>query len=77
MPINMRTHAHGQGYADTNFIIPELVLGIDYCKGPFFAEVGEFSSAGAAQFQLFPELPKGIALISIGENNFYRLVLAE
>ncbi len=77
MPINMRTHAHGQGYADTNFIIPELVRGIDYSKGPFFAEVGDFSSAGAAQFQLVPELPNGIATVSIGENNFYRLVLAD
>ncbi len=70
MPINMRTHAHGQGYADTNFIIPELVRGVDYSKGPFFAEVGDFSSAGAAQFQLFRELPKGIASFSIGENNY-------
>ncbi|MDQ6622036.1 MAG: HupE/UreJ family protein, partial [Verrucomicrobiota bacterium] len=77
MPINMRTHAHGQGYADTNFIIPELVRGIDYSKGPFFAEVGDFSSAGAAQFQLFPELPNGIATISVGGNNFYRFVLAD
>jgi hypothetical protein len=77
MPINMRTHAHGQGYADTNFIIPELVRGIDYSKGPFFAEVGDFSSAGAAQFQLFPELSNGIATVSIGENNFYRFVLAD
>jgi len=77
MPINMRTHAHGQGYADTNFIIPELVRGIEHSKGPFFAEVGDFSSAGAAQFQLFPELPNGLATISIGENNFYRLLLAD
>lgn len=77
MPINLRTHAHGQGYADLNFIIPELVRGIDYSKGPFFAEVGDFSSAGAARFQLFSELPHGIATISIGENNFYRLVLAD
>ncbi|MFN2476871.1 MAG: TonB-dependent receptor [Chthoniobacterales bacterium] len=77
MPINLRTHAHGQGYADLNFIIPELVRGIDYSKGPFFAEVGDFSSAGAAQFRLFSELPKGIATISIGEDNFYRLVLGD
>lgn len=54
-----------------------MVRGIDYSKGPFFAEVGDFSSAGAAKFQLFPELPNGIATISIGENNFYRLVLAD
>lgn len=77
MPINMRTHAHGQGYADLNFIIPELVQNIDYSKGPFFAEVGDFSSAGAAQFQLLRELPQGFATASIGEDNFYRFVLGD
>ncbi|HYM01613.1 MAG TPA: TonB-dependent receptor plug domain-containing protein, partial [Stellaceae bacterium] len=41
MPVNMRTHAHGQGYADLNFMIPELVRGIDYSKGPYFADKGD------------------------------------
>ena len=77
MPINMRTHAHGQGYADVNFIIPELIDGISYSKGPFFAEVGDFSGAGAAEFHLFPVLPRGFATVTIGEDNFYRLALGE
>ena len=48
MPVNMPTHAHGQGYTDLNFLIPELVARIDYRKGPYFADEGDFSSAGAA-----------------------------
>src|SRR5687767_10342541 len=53
MPVNLRTHAHGQGYADLNFLIPEMVRQVDYNKGPFFAEVGDFSAAGSAEFSLF------------------------
>lgn len=77
MPINLRTHAHGQGYADLNFIIPELIERIDYSKGPFAAEVGDFSAAGAAQLHLYRELSQGFATVSIGEDNFYRLVLGD
>ena len=48
MPVNMPTHAHGQGYTDLNFLIPELVSGVQYKKGPYFAEDGDFTTAGAA-----------------------------
>src|SRR5436190_23494867 len=51
MPVNMPTHAHGQGYTDLNFLIPELVSRIVYTKGPYFAEDGDFSSAGSARIQ--------------------------
>src|SRR5262249_1534467 len=47
MPVNMRTHAHGQGYADLNFLIPELVSAMRVRKGPYFADEGDFSAAGA------------------------------
>ncbi len=47
MPVNMRTHGHGQGYADVNFLIPELVQSMRVRKGPYFAEEGDFASAGA------------------------------
>ena len=47
VPINMVTHAHGQGFADTNFIIPEVVERIDVTKGPYFANQGDFATAGA------------------------------
>jgi len=46
VPVNMPTHAHGQGYADTSFLIPELISGVQYKKGPYFADAGDFSSAG-------------------------------
>lgn len=51
MPINMRTHGHGQGYADTNFIIPELVRSLSFFKGPYFASEGDFASAGAVHLE--------------------------
>ena len=76
MPINMRTHAHGQGYTDLNFVIPELVKSIAYKKGPYYAEEGDFASAGAAHMSLFNSLPRGIATVTVGENNYQRAVLA-
>ncbi len=50
VPVNMRTHGHGQGYTDLNFIIPEFVSSIDYAKGPYRADVGEFAVAGSGKF---------------------------
>src|SRR5882762_10349476 len=47
MPVNMPTHAHGQGYADLNFVIPELVERIEVSKGPYAAKDGDFATAGA------------------------------
>ena len=56
MPVNMPTHAHGQGYSDLNFLIPELIERISFRKGPYFAEEGDFSSAGAAHIDYFRSL---------------------
>ena len=52
VPVNLPTHAHGHGYADANFIIPELVSGIQYTKGPYYAAQGDFSAAGLGRHQL-------------------------
>lgn len=76
MPVNLRTHAHGQGYADLNFLIPELVRQVDYSKGPFFADVGDFSSAGAAEFRLVQRLGQPFAALTLGANNHARFVAA-
>lgn len=76
MPVNLRTHAHGQGYADLNFIIPELVRQVDYSKGPFFADVGDFSSAGAAEFRLLDRVAHPFASLTFGANNYARLAVA-
>ena len=66
MPVNMRTHAHGQGYADTNFLIPELARGLAYRKGPYFAAEGDFASAGAIYLDVVDRLPKNFAQVEIG-----------
>jgi len=76
MPVNLRSHAHGQGYTDLNFLIPELVQRIDYRKGPYFAGDGDFSSAGSARFRLFNRLPQGIASATVGSNGYRRALLA-
>ena len=57
MPVNMRTHAHGQGYADLNFMIPELISTLQYSKGPYFPALGDFDTAGAVQINYVETLP--------------------
>ena len=76
MPVNMPTHAHGQGYSDLNFMIPELVQGIAYKKGPYYATEGDFASAGSAHINYFSHLAENLAEATVGEDNYYRVVLA-
>jgi hypothetical protein len=76
MPVNMPTHAHGQGYSDLNFLIPELVQRIGYKKGPYFADEGDFSSAGAADISYYSKLPQGIGALSAGGNGYLRAMAA-
>jgi outer membrane cobalamin receptor len=72
MPINMASHGHGQGYADINFIIPELVSRMTYRKGPYYASGGDFATAGEAQFSYADRLEQGQTHITLGENAFQR-----
>jgi len=76
MPVNMPTHAHGQGYSDLNFLIPELVSRISYRKGPYFAEQGDFSSAGSANIDYYTELKQGIASVGVGGWGYARALAA-
>lgn len=76
MPINQRSHAHGQGWADLNFLIPELMSSIHYRKGPYYAAEGDFSSVGSANIFYGDALDKGIASIGIGQGGYYRTLLA-
>ena len=76
VPVNMPTNAHGQGYTDLNFLIPELVEKIEYRKGPYFAEDGDFSSAGSARIKYIDTLPHGILDLTAGGEDYRRLVLA-
>lgn len=77
VPVNMRTHAHAQGYTDLNFLIPELVESVQYRKGPYYAEEGDFASAGSARMAIFNRLPKGIASVSVGSGDYQRALLAD
>lgn len=76
MPVNFRTHAHGQGYLDMNFIIPELVQTIEYRKGTYSADVGDFSAASSSKFESYDRLEKGFAQITYGTENYLRAVMA-
>lgn len=76
MPINQRSHAHGQGWADLNFLIPELMSSVHYRKGPYYAAEGDFSSVGAANIFYADALDKGIASVGIGQGGYYRTLLA-
>lgn len=76
VPVNMPTHAHGQGYTDLNFLIPELVDRIAFRKGPYFAEEGDFASAGAAHIDYFRRMDASLAQITLGEKGYARSLLA-
>lgn len=76
VPVNMPTNAHGQGYADLNFLIPELVEKIDYRKGPYYAENGDFSSAGSADIQYRHSLDRNFADLTAGGFGYRRALFA-
>jgi outer membrane receptor protein involved in Fe transport len=76
MPVNMPTHAHGQGYSDLNFLIPELVSRISYKKGPYFADEGDFASAGAANINYATKLKAPIANVGLGSWGWKRALAA-
>jgi outer membrane receptor protein involved in Fe transport len=75
MPLNLPSHGHGQGYADLNFLIPELVEHIHYRKGPYYADEGDFSAAGAAHVHLKRSLNAGFAELTTGSNGYRRGLL--
>ncbi|MEM7662537.1 MAG: TonB-dependent receptor [Pseudomonadota bacterium] len=75
-PVNFRTHGHGQGYLDLNFLIPELTERVDFRKGPYFSDVGDFSAAATASFKTRDTLEDNIFQFTAGENDFYRGLLA-
>lgn len=76
MPLNLPTHGHGQGYSDMNIVIPELVQRVNYQKGVYYVENGDFSSAGAARLEFFKVLPQSIATIEGGSFGYGRLMFA-
>ena len=76
MPVNLPTNGHGQGYADLNFVIPELLGDIQFKKGTYFADEGDFSAAGAIHMNYLNVLDRPIVKAEAGEDGFRRVLLA-
>ena len=76
MPVNQRSHAHGQGWTDLNFLIPELVTRLDYRKGPYSSLDGDFASAGKASLAYANRLVAPVATVTLGQDEYARTVLA-
>ncbi len=74
MPVNMVSHAHGQGYADLHFVIPELVEGADFKKGPYHADKGNFTTAGWVDFRTRTALDRSFVKLEAGQYGTYRAV---
>ena len=76
MPVNLRSHGHGQGYSDLNFLIPELVSGLYYKKGPYYADEGDFAAAGAVHVNILNRADTSLGEIGAGGNGYRRALLA-
>jgi outer membrane cobalamin receptor len=73
MPVNMVSHAHGQGYADLHFLMPELISIVDFDKGPYFADKGDLNTAGYVSFQTKTKLDRNFVKAEGGSFGFGRL----
>ncbi len=74
LPVNMVSHAHGQGYADLHFVIPETIKEIDFGKGTYYADKGDFTTAGYVSLQTFDKLPNHLIKLEGGMFNTLRTV---
>ena len=74
MPLNLPSHAHGEGYADMNIVIPEFVRRVNYDKGPYYADVGNYGSAGSAHLKFFKTLPGNFFRVEGGMYGYGRTV---
>ncbi|RYY69002.1 MAG: TonB-dependent receptor [Chitinophagaceae bacterium] len=76
MPVNMVSHAHGQGYADLHWVIPELIEKVNFNKGPYFADKGNFTTAGFVEFKTKDYLEKNLIKVEGGQFNTFRGITA-
>ena len=74
MPVNMVSHAHGQGYADLHFVIPETIEKIDFGKGPYYANKGDFATAGYVSFQTKDKVDENRFSVEAGQFNTIKSV---
>ena len=76
MLVNQRSHSHGQGWTDVNFLIPELAGTLEYRKGPYSAEDGDFAAAGSVSVNYVNTLPDTLVSLGFGENGYRRALIA-
>ena len=74
MPLNLPSHAHGEGYSDMNIVIPEFVKRLNFEKGPYYADVGNYGSAGSAHVEYFKTLPQNFFKVEGGMYGYGRAV---
>src|SRR5579872_3328162 len=72
MPLNLSSHAHGEGYSDMNTVIEEFVQRVNYEKGPYFANVGNYGSAGSAHLDFFKTMPHDFIKVEGGTFGYAR-----
>jgi outer membrane receptor protein involved in Fe transport len=77
VPVNLVSHAHGPGYTDLNWLIPELIGGVDYTKGPYYADEGDFANAGSANIRIIDSLNQALLKQEVGGNGYARLLGAD
>jgi opacity protein-like surface antigen/outer membrane receptor protein involved in Fe transport len=75
IPINLPTHAHGQGYTDLNWLIPETISGVDIRKGPYWADVGDFENAGNLHLSVRDSVPQNIESVTVGSFGYERYLM--
>lgn len=73
IPVNMVSHAHGQGYADLHFLIPETIDRVSFSKGPFDPKIGNFATAGQVEFKTKSRLDKNLVSLELGKFNSQRV----
>jgi hypothetical protein len=77
VPVNMVSHGHGQGFSDFHFLIPELVTSLDGYKGPYYANLGDFATAGAVNLHLAEKFDESLAQYSLGQYGIMRGLVIE
>ncbi len=75
-PVNSVSHAHGQGYSDLHFVIPEVIDTLESTKGPYSARVGDFATAGSVSFHMADRLRESVARVEVGPDGHRRAVVA-
>ncbi|HVU06163.1 MAG TPA: TonB-dependent receptor, partial [Polyangiaceae bacterium] len=77
VPVNLPSHGHGQGYSDLHFLIPELVVSLDGYKGPYYAALGDFATAGAVNLRLAETFDESYAAYTVGQYGIQRGLVVE